>query len=248
MLSSALDTSGVKKRPGRLRLHIESQNGRSAVNRKAVPFKKPRMDSKKLCEVLVKNIARCILDERKKNEEDSIKETDTPAEHSISPRSFWKTQSPQRPQHTSTSHHKPLIDPSEAGIQLGTTKVFLLQDSFDTIERIRGQVLATSATKISSLVRLYLARTAYLRFLRSYQESVNRRDRREVKSAVKPVTLCMSEDSSQVSETISKIERATSFMTQEEEPKKEAFEWVSIGHGKFVKKATSTMPQQDSIC
>jgi len=124
---------------------------------------------------------------------------------------------------------------------LGATKVFLLQDTFDTIERLRGQVLAASATKISSLVRLYLARRAYLAILVSYRESMNRRGRGGGNSPARHIVETKSEDISvtrhvdvnlDLFESKSSFERANSFMTSEEPAE---YEWVSIGHGRFVR-------------
>ncbi|EED95808.1 predicted protein, partial [Thalassiosira pseudonana CCMP1335] len=71
----------------------------------------------------------------------------------------------QSPPKNYNSIHK-TVDVSEAGIQMGATKVFLLQDTFDCIERVRGLALATSATKITAAVRRYLARVKYLAMLR----------------------------------------------------------------------------------
>jgi myosin-5 len=176
ILSSAVSSSATKQRhPRRVGKLILGNHGGTPAKRKVVTPKKQRTDPKKSCEVLVKVIAQWMLAEREQNKEaDDSVEADAPmAPGSVSPRSFWKSQTPQKSsQRGNTSIHSQM-DTSEAGIQLGATKVFLLQDTFDCIERFRGQVIAANATKITSCVRMYIARKAYLVMLRSYRESIN---------------------------------------------------------------------------
>ncbi|KAL3788846.1 hypothetical protein ACHAW5_009203 [Stephanodiscus triporus] len=234
MLTSALIPSVEIKSSHRPRTVGKLNLGESPatpVKRKAPVSKKQRFDPKKGCETLVKVIAQWILAERKKN----IVDTEEVAEDSLSPRSFWKkNQSPQKPQRGNTHT---IIDSSAAGIQLGATKIFLLQDTFDSIERVRGQILALNATKISSLARMYLARRAYLAILRSYRESMNRRSLRG--GSTQP-SETKSEDNSaprlfdaklEVFSSKSSYERTNSFATSEQ-----VFEWISIGHGRFMKR------------
>jgi len=249
LLSSALGTSQPKQqRPPRRvgKLNLEGARGGTPAKRKVAAPRKPRTDTKKSCELLVKVIARWILAEREKEKnKEAEAEPEMAQPDSLSPRSFWKSQSPQKSQRNNPPLHKPL-DTSEAGIQFGATKVFLLQDTFDTIERLRGQVLAAGATKINSLVRTYLARRRYLTILRSYREAMNRRGRGT--NPALHLVETKSEDHSvlrqqqhvnvnlELFESKSSFERANSFTTSED-PRE--FEWVSIGHGRFVKKESS---------
>ena len=125
---------------------------------------------------------------------------------------------------------------------MGLTKVFLLQDTFDCIERLRGQVMSSSATKISAIVRMYQARLAYLEVLSDMRELIRRsmgeggdmnRGHEELKSGDTvplnqiDVNLVEVFESKSAYNTANKIEK-----------KKEVeFEWVSIGHGRFVKRS-----------
>ncbi|KAL7540542.1 hypothetical protein ACHAXR_010192 [Thalassiosira sp. AJA248-18] len=247
ILSSALCSSETKlqrpppRRVGKLNLG----NRGTSAKRKVVAPKKQRADPKKSCEVLVKVIARWILAEREKHKEiDDADEQDD----ALSPRSFWKSKSPQKPQR---SIHRQL-DTSEAGIQLGATKVFLLQDTFDCIERVRGQVLAANATKISSLVRMFVARRAYIVILRAYREAMSRRvSRGGGTNPVAPLVESKSEDSVLrnvdinlgIFESKSSFEQANSLL----KPEPQEFEWVSIGHGRFVKRELSQQLEPDYV-
>ncbi|KAL7553229.1 hypothetical protein ACHAWF_017340 [Thalassiosira exigua] len=257
VLLPALSSSVVGGRPrpppqrrvGKLNIGNRGGTPAKPTAKKAIAPRKQRSDPKKSCEVLVKAIARWVMAEREKSkvaDQDTGVE-DTPAHDALSPRSFWKSQSPNPKSNrgTSTSVHKP-TDTSEAGIQLGTTKVFLLQDTFDCIERLRGQVLATSATKISSLVRGHLARRAYLAILIAYRESLHRRSLGGGNAAASttPLLRSRSEDGSvlrqvdvnlEVFESKSSFERANSFA----KPEPQEFEWVSVGHGRFAKREST---------
>ena len=244
VISSALTPRSETKpqnRPRRVgKLNLGNRGGTPAAKRKIVPPKKQRTDPKKSCETLVKSIARWILAEREKNkvvEEEPEREQPD----SLSPRSFWKSQSPMKGG-GNTSIHKPL-DTSEAGIQMGATKVFLLQDTFDCIERVRGQVMASNATKIASAIRGFLARQVYREILSSMRESIRRSmggattDRRPLQEA-KPddgSVLRRVDVNLEIFESKSSFERANSFA----KPEPQEFEWVSIGHGRFVKKQSS---------
>jgi len=202
---------------------------------------KLKKDPKKSCESLVKTIARYIMAEKEKNKKPVEEKKPEIDSDSLSPRSFWKTQqSPQRGGNTNYVH-KP-VDTSAAGIQMGLTKVFLLQDTFDCIERLRGQVMSSSATKISAIVRMYQARLAYLEVLSDMRELIRRsmggggdmnRGHEELKSGDTvplnqiDVNLVEVFESKSAYNTANKIEK-----------KKEVeFEWVSIGHGRFVKRS-----------
>ena len=198
---------------------------------------KKRVDPKRDCELLVKVIAKWILAEREKNTE----EVDEPAPtDSLSPRSFWQTH--QSPPKNYNSIHK-TVDVSEAGIQMGATKVFLLQDTFDCIERVRGLALATSATKITAAVRRYLARVKYLAMLRAYRDSFRRRSSFEPKGEKK------STDSTSVRSVNIRIDcfelvaNGRSVSAPKCEPQE--FEWISIGHGRFIKRSMSDLPSTD---
>jgi len=162
ILSMALTSTGEIKRSHRPLIVGKLNRGGSPATpakRKVVTPKK-QIDPKKSCESLIKVIARWILAEREKHK--AAVDTEEEREDSMSPRTFWKSQSPQKSQR---GNIHTILDSSAAGIQLGATKVFLLQDTFDAIERVRGQILSSKATKISSLARMYLARRAYLAIL-----------------------------------------------------------------------------------
>ncbi len=199
---------------------------------------KKRVDPKRDCELLVKVIAKWILAEREKNTEE-VDEPEAPTD-SLSPRSFWQTH--QSPPKNYNSIHK-TVDVSEAGIQMGATKVFLLQDTFDCIERVRGLALAISATKITAAVRRYLARVKYLAMLRAYRDSFRRRSSFEPKGEKK------STDSTSVRSVNIRIDcfelvaNGRSVSAPKCEPQE--FEWISIGHGRFIKRSMSDLPSTD---
>ena len=260
VLTKALGSTGETKpqRPSARRVGKLNLGNRAtpAAKRKVVAPKKRRTDPKKSCEALVKAIARHILAERKKDEEaNTAEEQDTTQPDALSPRSFWKTQSPVKSQRSNTLVHKPL-DTSDAGIQMGATKVFLLQDTFDCIERLRGQVMTANATKITSIARRYLARKAYIVILRAYRESLSRRASGGGNmNTVAPIIQSrsnLSEDSTVLRqldvnlglfESKSSFERANSFA----KPEPQDFEWVSIGHGRFAKKELSQNLENDYV-
>ena len=128
--------------------------------------------------------------------------------------------------------------------------MFLLQDTFDSIERLRGQILAFNATKITSLARKYLARRAYLLILRSLRESKNRRSLRG--GSIEP-SETKTEDNSEsqgfeikleLFRSKSSFDRGGSVASSEQ-----VYDWISIGHGRFVKRECSIMSQEfDADC
>lgn len=251
MLISALTSNAEAKplnRPRRVgRLNLGGRGGGTPAKRKFATTKKQRTDPKKSCEALVRAIARYIIAEKEKSKRvDVAEEEEFSAPDAVSPRSFWKSQSPKRQQH---AVHKPL-DTSEAGIQMGCSKVFLLQETFDCIERVRGQVIASNATKISSIARMYLARRAYLAILRAYRSSLSRNSIGGGSSGrlVPTIVESKSADESvlrrvdvnlEIFEERSTFERANSFAKTEPVE----YEWVSIGHGRFVKREASMASQ-----
>jgi myosin-5 len=241
ILSSALTSDGDIKRSQRPRIVRKVNRGENPATPAKRNFhvaKKQRIDPKKSCETLVKVIARWIVSERNKNKP---VENDEKAKDSLSPRNFWKSKSPQKLQR---GNNHLTSDCSEAGIQLGTTKVFLLQDTFDSIERVRGQILAFHATKISSLVRKYLARRAYLAVLRSFRESKNRRSLHG--SSIQPSETKMEDNPEhhhfdiklELFRSKSSFDRADSVASSEQ-----VYDWISIGHGRFVKRESSVTSQ-----
>lgn len=237
-----------QRRVGKLNIG-GSFRGRQQSKRKVVAPQKPKTDHKKGCEALVQIIAQWILAEREKEKNnDTDHESETVQTDVLSPRSFWKSQSPQKHQNNNNLIHKRL-DTSKAGIQMGATKVFLLQETFDAIERVRGQALATGATKISSLVRMYLARQRFLAILISYREAMNHRS---TGGPAHRIFEAKSEDHSVFSseqvdinleffETRSNFEMANSFIATE---KPQEYEWVSIGHGRFIKREIMMSSQE----
>lgn len=237
------ETKKTQFRPRKVgRLNLGNREATATpAKRKVVAPKKPRIDPKKSCESLVKIIARYILAEREKNKEEEEKpvEEEPQSADSLSPRSFWASQSPNKRGGNTNIHQT--LDTSEAGIQMGSTKVFLLQDTFDCIERVRGQVMASNATRISSCIRGWLARRAYREILRSMRESIRRSLGRGdiileshddgIESRDDVVRSNVDVNIVELYETKSSYEKSQCV----EKPVVE-FEWVSIGHGRFVKK------------
>ena len=196
---------------------------------------KLKKDPKKSCESLVKTIARYIMAEKEKNKKPVEKEKPEIDSDSQSPRSFWKIQ--QSPQQGG----KPKDSSAAAGIQMGATKVFLLQDTFDCIERLRGQVMSSSATKISAMVRMYQARQTYLEVLSDMRESIRlslgggdtNRGHEELKSGD---TIPLNQIDVNLVEVF-ESKSAHNTVNNVEKKKEVEFEWVSIGHGRFVKRS-----------
>jgi myosin-5 len=238
-LSATNDTKVLRpKTVGRLNI-----DGRATAleKRKVAAPKKQRKDSMKSSEALVKVIAQWIMTGKESKTGDAHKEETS--SNTTTSRSFWNSQSPTPPCRGKMNIHKPL-DTSEAGIQLGATKVFLLQDTFDCIERVRGQVLTHNATRISALVRMFLARQVYLKLLLSYQESFKRRSLGgegynerlpETKSA--DSILCRIDVNMDAFVSRSPRHRGSSFASFEQPPE---YDWISIGHGRFVKRDSAT--------
>jgi myosin-5 len=197
---------------------------------------KTQADTKAECQTLVKLISQWILDEREKNKAaDDDTPHPEPSAESLSPRSFWKNQSDSK---------NSAIDLSAAGIQVGATKVFLIQDTFDIIERLRGQVTMANATKIASVIRMYLARKAYILMLKDYRQARGQiRAMFEAHSSSPHPKKCIELDENMLNKVISNVEgfeiishgeRAKSTNTEPTD-----FIWLSIGHGRFVKKVGS---------
>ena len=197
---------------------------------------KTQADTKAECQTLVKLISQWILNEREKNR---VADDDTPhlepSAESLSPRSFWKNQSDSK---------NSAIDLSAAGIQVGATKVFLIQDTFDIIERLRGQVTMANATKIASVIRMYLARKAYILMLKEYRQARGQiRALFKAHSSSPQPKKCIELDENMLNKVVTNVEgfeiishgeRAKSTSTEPTD-----FIWLSIGHGRFVKKVGS---------
>lgn len=58
---------------------------------------------------------------------------------------------------------------TRVGIQMGKSKVFLRHKAFEALERIRSNEQARAATKLNSILRMFLARTAYLSIREAYR-------------------------------------------------------------------------------
>jgi len=63
---------------------------------------------------------------------------------------------------------------AKAGIQVGKTKVFLRHSIFEAMERLRSQKLGYAANKINSIVRMHLARRAYVEVRNMVRMSMHR--------------------------------------------------------------------------
>ncbi len=249
LLSSLSDTNNTQflrpKTVGKLNI---GGSATALEKRKVAAPKKQRKDPMKSSEALVKVIAQRIMAEKENKSGGAHKEE---MSSNSSTRSFWNSQSPKPPCRGKMSIHKP-FDTSEAGIQLGATKVFLLQDTFDYIERVRGQVLTHNATKISALVRMFLSRHVYLKLLRSYQESLKRRSLGGAGNHERlPETTSADSVLRRIDVNVDTFEsrsprlRGSSFASSEQPPE---YDWISIGHGRFVKRDSATQKlDQDYI-
>ena len=239
---------GNKKRQGPKRAVGKLNFGKSATvtkNRKCGMGPSP--NPKKSCEILVRNIARWILAERERQKQDESPDQQQETESSskpetISPRTFWKNQSPHSRDYA--PHHKQ-PDNSEAGIQMGATKVFLLQDTFDCLERLRGRVLSDSATRLASVGRMYIARRSYLNILRAYYEA---RVHQGLEIPLSPPSVAenRSDDSAlrNIDVNIGRFE-CVSENVGERAPVPIEFEWVSSGYGRYVRKSEDDTDDAD---
>ena len=236
-------------------------------------------DPRKECESLVRSIAAFIVREREKeqrgNGDDNGEENEdenTGNRGPLSPRSFWKShQSPPKAKNNTTANVNDggtgaggVVDDAamaeEAGIQLGRTKVFLLQDTFDRLERERARVVSRNATKICATARMYLARIAYLVVLRAHRAEAaaamamamamaNNGDEFQHQPTQRPTSLTMMRERSrsdqcidvqidafeEASTTASVLKRAESQPMELQD-----FKWVSMGHGRFIKRSLSS--------
>eukprot|EP00986_Skeletonema_menzelii_P009079 scaffold4054_cov142-Skeletonema_menzelii.AAC.2 len=204
---------------------------------------KTQDNTKDECEALVELISKWILKDRENDveveheaEHESGHEAKPDASsETVSPRSFWKNKS------TSNDAKSNARDLSDAGIQVGATKVFLIQDTFDTIERLRGQVTMTNATKISSLVRMYLTRKAYIMMLQDHRHArAQRRALFEANPFNKNAKKHRAADEKLLGKVDANVECfeivANGSRDASTNPDPSDFVWHSIGHGRFVKK------------
>jgi hypothetical protein len=209
-------------------------NGISSKKKRA---SKTQANAKDDCEALVKLISQWILKDREHDPEVENRAEPEPDASSgtVSPKSFWKNKS------ASNSSKNDSIDISDAGIQVGTTKVFLIQDTFDIIERLRGQITMSNATKISSIVRMYLARKAYVIMLQNYHQArAQRKSLFEANPFNKQTKKYRAIDENLVGKVNFNVEGFEIVANGEREastnPQPTDFMWHSIGHGRFVKK------------
>jgi myosin-5 len=72
------------------------------------------------------------------------------------------------------------------GLQLGKTKVFLRQPTFEALERWRGRIKSAHATVINSIVRMYLTRKRYIKMRNEYRARVAQRSRMIQEGGVVP--------------------------------------------------------------
>eukprot|EP00549_Striatella_unipunctata_P025542 CAMPEP_0118706900 /NCGR_PEP_ID=MMETSP0800-20121206/20862_1 /TAXON_ID=210618 ORGANISM="Striatella unipunctata, Strain CCMP2910" /NCGR_SAMPLE_ID=MMETSP0800 /ASSEMBLY_ACC=CAM_ASM_000638 /LENGTH=382 /DNA_ID=CAMNT_0006609581 /DNA_START=53 /DNA_END=1201 /DNA_ORIENTATION=- len=150
-----------------------------------------QLTSKEKCEQLLKGIWRKI-EESQQTHTSEGSSANGPPERSrsfnrngvsqhvtpMTPRQ-WKSAS-SRTKNTSESngHGAPgNSEMSRRNIQMGNTKVFLRQKVFELIERLRGEELSVVATLINSVIRMYLARIAYLPVRDAYREEILARQR-----------------------------------------------------------------------
>ena len=226
--------------------------GTNATYSKKKLASRTQANTKDECEALVKLISQWILKDRK-DEVEHEPEPDASSE-TLSPRSFWENKS--------SSNDANL---SDAGIQVGATKVFLIQDTFDAIERLRGQVTMTNATKISSLVRMYLTRKAYIMMLQDHRHArAQRRALFEANPFNKNARKFRATDENLVGKVDANVECFEIVANGERDASTNSdpsdFVWHSIGHGRFVKKSEaggvditsaaseeSCLPEQKSV-
>jgi myosin-5 len=64
-------------------------------------------------------------------------------------------------------------DLAKAGIQVGKTKVFLRHTAFEALERLRSHLQGNAASKINSVMRMYLARRAYVQVRNAVRHSMH---------------------------------------------------------------------------
>ena len=69
------------------------------------------------------------------------------------------------------------IDLVAIGVQMGKTKVFLRQQAFEVLERMRGRIKSSAATVINSVIRMYLRRKRYIIMRNEYRTRVAQRCR-----------------------------------------------------------------------
>lgn len=72
------------------------------------------------------------------------------------------------------------------GLQLGKTKVFLRQPTFEALERWRGRIKSAHATVINSMVRMYLTRKRFIKMRNEYRARIAQRSRMIQEGGVVP--------------------------------------------------------------
>ncbi len=151
----------------------------TAVRHSAAPEKK--LNPEQECKILVNSLAKQIIaiQNRPNSEEeeeniapDTLKWTSPGKQLKKwpTPGGSQRNQAPIRPM-------KKDIDLVQIGIQMGKTKVFLRQVAFEVLERLRGKIKSSAATKINSLIRMYLRRKRYLVMRNEYRLRVAQRSK-----------------------------------------------------------------------
>ena len=229
VLSSVIDDK--KEFIAKERKLNKSSNG---ISTKMKRSSKTRATIKEECKTLVKMISQWILKEKMEKLDEAERNLNASSE-TVSPRFFWTNKE------VGEASKSGDIVLSEAGIQVGATKVFLIQDTFDTIERLRGQVTMINATKIACLVRMYLTRKAYLQMLRDHRQArAQRRALFEANPFVSNSRKYKAADENLLGRVDANVEGYEIVANGERDamsnPDPTDFIWHSIGHGRFVKK------------
>lgn len=128
-----------------------------------------------------------------------------------------------------------------AGLQLGKTKVFLRREAFDRVEALRSRKFGRSATAIQKIVRGVQARAycrqLFHRYNPSDEQSVENSSRLVDNSVLRRIDVNVD-----IFESKSPRDRGNSFASSDQPAE---YDWISIGHGRFVKRE-SFMSSQSS--
>ncbi len=183
--TSSLSSERMKTYRAKYNEDYRSSPGtREKKGKKISPQKTPE-SSKQECRLLIASLAsRLLPDEERRAQE--FHPNDAMSPHSPSPvnqsRKFFEENrfgNSTRSFQTYKISNNPLSpkndDYRDLGIQLGTSKVFLRQHAFDMLEFLRGKMTSDSATKINSLIRMYLQRRRFLFFLSERRQMLQSR-------------------------------------------------------------------------
>lgn len=166
---------------------VPSQDRKTNSKKKAIVTDK-KLNPEEECKILINALTK-YLHASKDADTDSDDENVPPSQRSWAQNNQGKWGSPS----VQNKMYAPVVSKKQQdmdllamGLQLGKTKVFLRQPTFEALERFRGRVKSANATVINSMVRMYLTRKRYIKMRNEYRARVAQRSRMIQEGGVVP--------------------------------------------------------------